>query len=146
MNEMMRRSRNTLAFFGAVCALAMSGCGSGDRLGLVSVSGVVTLDGRPLPNARVVFYPAGGGRLSHASTNSDGAYELQYTEGKSGALPDKHKVTISTFIEADPDSPDSLVKTGQKESIPAKYNVQSTLQADLSDGHSEVLGFDLTSS
>lgn len=121
---------------------SLIGC-NGDGLNLATVEGVVTLNGEPLAEARIVFYPEGGGRLSHAITDLDGSYSLMYVDGVQGALPGTHKVSISTFVEADPDSDDPLIKTGQRELLPPQYNSMTTLTAELNPGQSEKLDFEL---
>jgi len=60
------------------------------------VTGTVTLDGEPIENAQVNFYPSGG-RASGAVTNAEGQYELMFHR-KKGALIGTHKVTITTEI------------------------------------------------
>ena len=123
--------------------MVVVGCGR-NELGLVPVEGVVTLDGQPLADARVIFRPFEGGRPSSGVTDADGNFKLVYSEDQTGALPGKHHVSVSTLVEADPDSSDPLVKTGQKERVPAKYNSKTTLEADLDAGN-ESLTFDLKS-
>lgn len=130
--------------FALVLVLCASGCGS-SKLDLVDVKGVVTLDGKPLSAARVVFSPAARGRPSIGMTDVNGHYRLLYVEGRMGALSGKHTVSISTFVEADPDSSDPLIQTGQRELVPEKYNTQTTLEDEL-NGSSAKLDFDLKSS
>lgn len=61
------------------------------------VSGVITLNGKPLADAQVVFHSADEKIISPlGGTDSEGKYELFYTDGKSGALPGKYSVTVST--------------------------------------------------
>ena len=141
----MRMTRYGLLTIAALMVV-VTGCGGGNRLELVPVKGVVTLDGKPLADARIIFRPAEGGRPSNAVTDSYGSYKLKYTEDQYGALPGKHSVSISTFVEADPDSSDPLIKTGRRESLPANYNTQTTLQAELESGSSEKLDFELKAS
>lgn len=136
----------TRYYFVTVAAFLAIGCGGGDGPSLVPVEGSVTLDGQPLAEARIIFRPAEGGRPSNAVTDSDGNYKLQYTEDRIGALPGKHSVSISTFVEADPDSSDPVTKTGRRESLSPKYNTQTTLQAELDTGTTEKVDFELTSS
>jgi len=123
-------------------ALSVTGCGGG--LGLGTVEGTVTLDGRPLHDAQVIFHPVDGGRPSVGRTDVDGHFELTYIEGTPGALPGEHKVIITSYIEADPDSSDSLIQTGRAEDVPSKYNKETTLTSEVTRGGSEVVTFDLT--
>ena len=81
-----------------VLALLTLGCGGGSSdLDLKGVSGVVVLDGEPLPEATVVFTPKGGGRPSFGMTNEDGEYELAYTTTGEGTPAGEYIVAIRTF-------------------------------------------------
>ena len=120
---------------------AVAGCGSSTA----SVSGVVTLDGKPLEGASVSFAPAsgdgGGVGGSSGKTDAQGRYTLRTVVGdKSGAAVGKHKVTISLYKE-DPKNPDGA---GGKELVPAKYNVKSDLTFDIPSGGTDKADFALT--
>ena len=114
-------------------AVWVAGC---DRSGLqlADVDGVVTLDGEPLVGATVQFHPevrgTEGARPSLARTSSSGEYELQYSNTRSGVLPGRHKVTISTFTTPDEDPNGNLIP-GTPETVPEVYNTRSTLKADV---------------
>jgi hypothetical protein len=71
-----------------------TGCG-GDKKKLAKVSGKVTLDGKALDGASVVFNPVDGGRPATGVTGADGHFTLTtYTSGD-GAQLGEHKVTIT---------------------------------------------------
>lgn len=79
-----------------IVALAVSaGCGGGGPT--LPVSGVVTLDDKPLSGAMVTFYPEKGtdGLGGTAETGSDGKFVIVGTKGESGLVPGKYKVTVS---------------------------------------------------
>lgn len=122
--------------------LTAAGCGGGKEIGLVSVEGVVTLNGAPLPDASVIFRPTKG-RPSIGITDTNGRYRLEYIEGQKGAIAGQHKVSISTFVEPDRDSSNPLLQKGRPELVPAQYNAKTTLVADLKSGENEVVDFDL---
>lgn len=63
-----------------------------------------------------------------AETDESGRYELNYTGHEKGALRGKHVVSISTYRRLDPDS--GVTET-RPEKVPAKYNVESTLTAEV---------------
>jgi hypothetical protein len=126
-----------------VLSLCCAGCSRGEKFVLVPVEGVVTLDGEPLADARVVFFPSPQGRPSSGRTDADGRFQLSYLEGQMGALAGKHKVSISTLIEADLDSDDPEVQQGREEFIPPEYNSQTTLEVELEPGPGEMLEFPL---
>jgi hypothetical protein len=96
----------------------------GPELG--EVHGTVTLDGRPLALATVLFEPKAGGHASRAVTDASGNYQLVYLRDTTGALVGSHLVKVFTASEDDP-----------KERIPARYNKQSTLAADVGSGANE---------
>ena len=111
----------------AVACLVLSGCDSGPKVSLVK--GVVTVDGTPLENATVDFYPSNGDRASSGTTNAQGEYELMYSATKKGARPGEHTVTIKSEVEAemdygmdsDAEGKSAVVTEGRKEILPAKY-------------------------
>lgn len=116
------------------------GCGGvSDRPELGYVEGTVTMDGKPVPNATVIFQKSGA-RPSAARTDKEGYYELVYTDEVNGVALGTHKVFISTFSEGDPDQ--DIAR--QKEMVPAKYNNASELTSDVVAG-SQVLDFKLES-
>jgi hypothetical protein len=96
----------------------------GPQLG--EVQGTVTLDGRPLARATVIFEPKAGGHASRAVTDASGRYQLVYLRDATGALVGSHLVKVFTASEDDP-----------KERIPARYNKQSALTADVTTGANE---------
>lgn len=75
------------------CALAAAGCGPG-RPKTLPVTGVVTLDGKPLEEASVLFAPEGGGRPATGLTDKEGRFRLGTFVPGDGALPGKHLVSV----------------------------------------------------
>lgn len=124
--------------------LTVAGCGSGSGVKLVPVEGIVTLDGKPVADAEVSFRPAGG-RPSGGRTNAEGHYTLTYTREEKGALIGNHQVSITTFLEADDESPDPIRQKGRQELIPQKYNKKTTLQVDVEPGGVFLADFSLES-
>lgn len=120
---------------------AAAGCGASTA----TVSGAVTLDGKPLEGATVSFTPAsgdgGGVGGSAGKTDAQGRFTLRtVVADKSGAAVGKHKVSISLYKE-DPKNPDGA---GGKELVPAKYNVKSDLTFDVPSGGTDKADFALT--
>ena len=104
------------------------GCGGGGSdLDLKGVSGTVTLDGQPLPDATVVFTPKGGGRQVFGLTDEDGEYELAYTTTGEGAPPGEYIVAIRTFRAPEEDPDTGEMKAAVPEKVPQKYNTPSEL-------------------
>ncbi len=124
--------KKSLLIFTLLATVLFSACGGqGPKLG--RVQGTVTLDGQALKHAAVLFEPKSGGHASMAVTDNSGHYELIYLRDAKGALIGSHNVKISTASEDDP-----------KERIPARYNKQTTLTAEVVGGANEH-NFHLTS-
>ena len=118
------------------------GCGSGGP-DIAKVEGTVTMDGKPLPRAFVVFIPQGG-RPAAAETDANGKYVLEFSGGRKGAIPGKSRVEINTQRQAEMNADGTMVP-GVKESVPAKYNKQSTLEFDVQPGKTNIADFALES-
>lgn len=90
-----------MSLFGLLLIGLISGCGGGDadNLSYAPVSGVVTMDGRPLEGATVAFNPTGKGAMSMAITDAAGKFTLKSTSGKPGAVVGDHTVSVSLVIE-----------------------------------------------
>jgi hypothetical protein len=138
---------------GAVLA-AVVGCSGGDRL--VSVSGVVKLDGVPYPNAVVTFQPIGDkdnpepGRGSSAFTDENGRFVLKTDGGKDGAVVGKHRVRIMTrgneVVGQDAEgSPDEVPKDRPIDPIPPEWNALSNIDFDVPKGGTDQANFDIKS-
>jgi hypothetical protein len=107
-------------------------CCDYSQLQLVQVSGVVTLDGRPLAQASVLF-EAEDGTSSRGTTDASGVYRLLYNAEKSGVTPGPKIVRISSrrdaFTEAAaPTEEARAAGAARPEVVPARYNVRSELR------------------
>ncbi len=125
--------RRSCLFVVLIIFLGAAGCSRGDWPRLAPVHGKITLDGKPLARAGILFAPEKGGRESTAVTDAEGNYTLKYFRDAMGAKIGVHNVHISTF---DPHA-------GRPELVPANYNVNSELQRTVVAGENE-LNFDLT--
>lgn len=101
----------------------VAACSTSDRPRLGTVSGVITLDGVPLPGAMVSFRPAAGGQVSKGTTDDQGSYRLTYLRDLMGAAVGSHVVTIRTVAENAGD-----------ERLPPRYNSATSLSADVTAG------------
>ena len=131
-------------FLVLVLLLIGTGCSQGSGVELVPVEGVVTLDGKPVEGAEVLFRPESG-RPSAGRTDAEGKYALNYTREEMGAVPGQHQVLISTFREPDDSSSDTLKQVGSQETIPQKYNRKTTLSVDVIEDDVFVADFELVS-
>ena len=69
-------------FWLAPVLLLLTGCGGKYD---AKVSGVVTLDGAPLPRGTIVFFPAAAGPSAHGRSDETGSYSL--STGREPGLP-----------------------------------------------------------
>ncbi len=152
--------RAAIGMLAAVCI----GCGvtpqtDYGKLGLVDVSGLITLDGRALPYAVVTFENPETGQFSYGQTDESGSYTLQLDSEMNGVVPGEKLVRISTTRkilglnvgegesneegeeegDGDPGESDSSI-----ELVPEKYNKNSELKVTVSDSKTE-FNFDLLS-
>lgn len=127
----------------ALLSLLAAGCGGTSSPELAGVTGVVKLDGRPLPNAVVRFQPTGeAGTYSTAVTNEQGEYELRFSRNDYGALPGEHAVSISTANADAEDNAGNSQPVG--ELILARYNVETELIRQVAVDENEI-HFELSS-
>lgn len=149
--------------------LTLAGCAG--KYTPVPVSGVVTLDGKPIDGAMVYFYAIGDdkeGRLAQGPTDKNGAFQLSTLGDKDGALRREYKVVIHKYVPSRPDLkipdfPNTLEGRNQrddfnyrnfmakgiqpfKNALPAKYGDSNNtpLSCDVKGRMSDVK-FDLTS-
>jgi hypothetical protein len=83
------------ALLSAVAMFVLTGCGQ-QGPEIAKASGVVTLGGAPLANARIMFHPIeGGARMSYGTSDESGNFSMSTFGMNDGALVGKHKVTVS---------------------------------------------------
>ena len=136
--------RRSLTF--AAVALWAVGCNSGYKI--APVSGRVTLDGKPLANAAVQFYPfpppgsIEAGPTSVGHTDENGHYALALADGTAtpGAVVGKHKVFINVIPKVDPND----TRPRHYVQLPAKYNRKTTLEKEVPVGGLDSADFELT--
>lgn len=135
--------------------IVVMGCGGGsvDSTKYVSVTGVVTLDGKPIEGATVSFVPKKTGQMSFGLTGPDGKFSLKAGTGQSGAAVGDHNVTVTLALDLSPKKPvaaaDDLAPptsaelgatdsenaaTGIKYIIPERYGKPGVLSATVPDG------------
>ena len=100
---------------------------------LAPVSGRVTLAGKPLENADVVFQPDNGKSPAFGRTDSEGRYELAYKRGVMGGPVGQNTVQIRVSRE--------LVRNPPL--IAARFNSKSELRREVKAGQNE-FNFDVT--
>lgn len=120
-------------------AVGLTGCS--DKLQVAEVSGVVTVDGKPLELVQVEFWPSNGPR-SIGKTDAQGKFTLETDDRtQKGAVPGKHKVALrDTWPSKDDyisDGGDWVdMSKGKKSRIDSKYYDPPTspLSVDVESG------------
>jgi len=127
---------------GAACAGAMllaAGCGrsSPDR---GSVSGEVTLDGKPLEQGGILFVPIEGTKGTVAGGQIvDGKYALS---GEDGPAVGTNRVEIRAQkktgkMEQKPLAPPGVMVERMVEAVPPRFNSASTLKTEIEPGENQ---------
>ena len=117
-----------------VFMVLLCGCGQPghDR---IEISGLVTLDGAPLPGGMIVkFTPTtGGGNPAIGSTDLNGKYAMYADQGKIGLYPGEYQVSIEIPF-ADQNGPYTGPPELAKFKIPKAYSTgASTLVFQVPD-------------
>jgi len=126
--------------------ILFSGCG-GDGLPRQAISGSISINGKPLKSGVVNFVP----QSAEIPTQSGAAIiDGKYSIPKStGLVPGKYKVVISSGegsaekkVDKVSDLP-GMAPIPAKEAIPPEYNNNTSLEANVAAGGSNVFEFNL---
>jgi hypothetical protein len=99
------------------------GCHRDDRLPTARVTGIITLDAKPLAFGSVIFEPIGGQRLAKGHIQADGSYELGTYAQKDGAVLGPHRVAVIAREPLPADAPRNPVNPHVgRSAIPEFYN------------------------
>lgn len=126
-------SRRSVSLLGVMLLLGLAGCGGPKTV--AEVSGLVTVDGKPLDNGAITFYPVAGGSVKAAQSagatiGAEGRYQAEIAAGTY-----RVEITSSRVIgqrkvyEGMADSP---LEDIREEILPPAYNTKSTLTQDIS--------------
>jgi hypothetical protein len=95
------------------------------------VKGTVTLDGVPVSDAEITFYPIqlGVGTSAMGRTDTNGVYRLSSIKGEpeKGTIAADYNITVSKYITKEIEKPyfdpkqDAVIKFESKEMIPLAY-------------------------
>jgi len=119
--------------------LIVPGCQKNSGPNLATVTGVVTVDGNPLPSGQIVFHDPQGQIGSSAGQILQGRYTTT-------CPPIVMRVEITDYrdVEGKFDESNPGAKVPLREQyLPARYNEQSELTADVKEGRNQ-LDFPLT--
>ena len=137
----MIKTRFPLSRWYPLLVLAVGCSSSGPEI--ARVEGRVLMDGKPLPNATVVFVPENG-RPAGATTDENGHYVLNFAQGRKGAIPGTNMVRILTMRDAGQDENGQSIP-GSPETVPARYNTETTLEFNVEPKKNNIANFELKS-
>jgi hypothetical protein len=157
----LKSSLVCLLAFALIALTWLSGCSATNDIDygsvdLVSVSGTVALDGKPLAGAVITFEDPENGTYSFARTDSGGGYTLQFDSQMDGVIPGKKTVQISTtrnvlglkgeegVEEGESSSEEGDAPKTAEEAVPACYNKESKLTLEVTSS-TTTFDFDLKS-
>ena len=125
------------------CAPLIAGCAGGDGLPREPISGVVTLGGEPLAAGSIQFIPADLTKGTPASGEIQGGKFVIPPER--GPVPGEYRVVISGGASAPVpvDEAPGASPSPTPDPVPAKYNISSTLVAEIKAGGSNTLEYAL---
>jgi hypothetical protein len=148
--RLLEHSRSSILFVVLVCfATGVSGCSSGSvpnytDLGLVQVSGIITIDGAPLANTKVRFVTPEDATFSHGVTDASGRYALMFDSETAGVIPGRKRVVFlsgnrSGDESSDGDNDQSTPSTGSQiasVAIPECYGNNSKIEVEVTQSDS----------
>ena len=139
------RHSSCLILVAALALIAIGGCAKNGygELGLVEVTGTVKLDGQPLSGAQVSF-EGEDKRTAMGTTDQAGRYVLMYDSNTRGVTPGPKIVRFTSASSEVEGGGASEGAAPAADKIPAKFNKNSELKADVSSAK-RVLDFDLKS-
>ncbi len=150
-----RSQRGVVSVVAVVLLTTFVGC-SGSKFEFADVEGSVTLDGQPVPEAKVVYMPMASsddgeaGPYSQGITDAEGRYTLSSVEPSphDGAVVGQHKIVVSTKrAHLDPDRLDVEI-IDSPETIPHQYTYykRTPLTHEVPSGGTENADIQLVSS
>ena len=123
--------------------LLVAGCS--DEPKLHRVAGTITLDGKAVEGAGVVFNPvAEDGALAAGKTDAQGRYELRTGE-KEGGLVGEYQVTVLLTKAEGPKDPGVEDKRKMTYLVPKKYSSRETSGLEAEVPGKDAYDFPLTS-
>lgn len=143
MSARTRSGCRALAIVPFVFALAFAGCTSDS--GAVVVKGDVKFAGQPLANGLIHFEPVDGAGTSASRRIEDGHYEFAADDVMK---PGKYKVAIRSIPPDSALTADAAMNQGAqappyKDPIPAKFNDNTDLVAEITTDGPNTFNFDL---
>ena len=130
---------------------ALCGCGAEDDYPREPFSGTVTIDGRPLDKGHIVFEPKGQQPTQSGSEVVGGRFDIPR---EAGAMPGPYVVAVfaddaplPVGVQPGTAEADAAIRKAARTvvKVPRKYNVETTLTAEIKAGGPNAFAFDLSS-
>jgi len=141
-----------LRYLLGACAVAVVACGCGGDGKIAPVSGVVTLNGKPVADVAVTLQPIAAegnnspGPASFGVSGPDGRYTVKLVgEETRGATVGKNQVRFSAHAVPTDFSEEGLKKAKATVKIPSRYWYESKLEFDVPAEGTTSADFQLTS-
>ena len=152
---MLIQQLNKVALVPAITLVfsAFVGCGP-SYIDTVKVEGTVTLNGKPVDGAKVMYSPLDeGGAPAYGLSDASGKYVVQTMQGRigEGTTPGNYKVTVSKSIDVPtgkmrptPEGREEPIVEG-KDLLPIKYKfvANSPLNKTVEPGKTNVIDLEL---
>ena len=122
----------TLKLIFLVCSLFACGCGPESKM--ATVTGSVTIDGKPAESGSISFVPVDGMSSTSGASIVDGKFTSEAPIGESKVEIRVPKVVGKKKLY---DTPDSPVQNVMEEVLPAKYNESTELRLTAQKGKNE---------
>jgi len=134
---------------GSAISLVVFVIGCGSDYELVPVSGTISLNGKPLPDAIILTQPIGSqenltpGPGSFARTDANGRFTLELqSEDRVGAVPGECRIKIREAGEARPSSDDTFSRRDLYSRIPPDY-LEGLVKYTIGEEGTDAMDFDL---
>ena len=123
------------------CLLAVGACGGPGGPPKYDVSGNVTFDGTPLPKGEIVFRATDETGQSYGGAIENGKYAFDSASGKMQVSITASREVPGQFDEQNPGEKVPVIE----QYIPAQYNEETTLDAEVAKSGARNFDFDLKS-
>ncbi len=145
MSPLRHLFRCSLVAACVLCSSLLPGCSSGNSTGRLALAGSVTFDGQPVDGGSIAFLPEGEAQPTKPGAQiEEGKYHIL---AERGAFAGLYRVEIHWPRKTGrkvPFEDTGIMKDETVDVIPAKFNVQSELKADIKPG-ATTFDFDLKS-
>jgi hypothetical protein len=132
-----------------LCSVVLAGCKSGPDLPpTVPVEGVLTLDGKPVAEATIIFIADQGVYNATGTTDTEGRFEMSAFQEKKGVVVGSYKVEMNkTIVEPRPGGREGESDVNLKLGLPKRYNTFTTsgITINVTDAGQQDLKFELKS-